>query len=314
MASEGGTLLVGTLLKEGAARLLGGGVDSPDLTARFLLGHIMGLGVGNLSIISSEVVDEKVAGNFRNMVERRFKGEPTQYITGEAEFWSLDFEVNPSVLIPRPETELLVELTLKEVKRLVEAGITRNLKILDLCTGSGCVAVALASELTKRGACEGGFTITATDTSAEALEVAGRNCRAGGPEGGVAGKVKLLRGDLFEALTQSDSDSSSEADIFDIIVANPPYVDPEVEDTLQREISYEPREALFCGGGGLDVIRRIIADSPGFLVPGGVLLMEIGFDQGGPVREILESSGNYKGVEIFKDLSGNDRVVRALLA
>jgi release factor glutamine methyltransferase len=245
---------------------------------------------------------------FRAQVARRAAGEPPQYITGRTEFMGLDIKVTPATLIPRPETEQLVEEVVELVTGKGNGGA--EVRILDLCTGSGCIAVAVADGLLLA-------TITATDLSEEALEVAKENAE----HNGVAERIEFLQGDLFKALERDASTGHSSGfssgfnsnDYFDFILSNPPYIASGELNDLQPEVAeHEPRSALDGGPDGLDAIRRIVKEAPKYLKPGGRLIMEIGFGEAEAVKELLKSSGRYADFEIKEDLNGIERMVVAI--
>lgn len=216
---------------------------------------------------------------------------PVQYIIGHEKFCGLDFVVNEDVLIPRPETELLVE-TARELIVGTRVQGPGSL-VLDLCTGSGCIAIALAGALTKDAIdCK----IVASDISDKALDIARSNAQ----RLGVSDKVDFLNSDLFTNINGK----------FDIIISNPPYIAKSEFDTLQKEVLREPRIALAGGHDGLDFYRRIIKDAPSHLNPGGHILFEVGFGQAGKVKSIIESGG-FNVVAVNKDFNGIDRVVIA---
>jgi release factor glutamine methyltransferase len=224
---------------------------------------------------------------FREYVERRAAGEPLQYITGHQEFFNLDFEVNRDVLIPRPETELLVETALE----LLGGGQAPPARICDVGTGSGCIAVTLLHERPVAQA-------VGLDISEAALRVAARNSA----RHGVRERLALVASDCFAAMDER-------AARFTMIVSNPPYVAADALAGLQREVrEYEPRVALSPGTNGLDVIRRLFMDAPRFLDAGGHLLMEIGFDQHAAVGEMIDP-GVWQLLDIHKDLQGIPRTV-----
>lgn len=233
--------------------------------------------------------DESVSGNdlerFRQLVERRAAGEPLQYLTGHQQFFNLDFEVTPDVLIPRPETELLVELTLDLLKVTADQTI-----ICDVGTGSGCVAISILKNSPKARA-------VATDISLAALQVAQRNAT----RHGVIDRLALVASDCFSAFI--------DAKPFTMIVSNPPYVADNELGKLQREVrEREPRLALSAGWDGLSIIRRLLADAPLFLRSAGHLLFEIGFDQREAVERLLDKR-LWKLLGIHHDLQGIPRTV-----
>jgi release factor glutamine methyltransferase len=226
------------------------------------------------------------AGPFCDLIERRLAGEPIQYITGEAEFYGLPFHVNRDVLIPRPETEHLVETVMALAAEFVRP------KIVDVGTGSGAIAVALAHALPFA-------EITATDISADAQAVA----KANAARNGVADRLHFFEGDLLDPVA---------GEHFDIVVSNPPYV-PEIDHaTLDVEVrDYEPAQALFAGEDGLQIYRRLIPAAFDALVPGGFVALEIGYGQQETIRALLAEAG-FSGIEFTEDLQKIPRVVVAL--
>ncbi len=221
----------------------------------------------------------------RDLVQRRAKAEPVAYLVGFREFFSLAFEVTPDVLIPRPETEMLVVNVLERAK-----GQT-GLNVLDLGTGSGCIAVSIAAN-------HPNMNVVAVDISPRALDVARRNSE----RHGVDDRIQFLEGDLFEPLTSKRT--------FDFIVSNPPYVAEGDLGTLPEDVRlHEPHSALLAGGKGLDVLQRLIHQAPGFLNPSGWLLVEIASEQAQDVVSEFAATG-FSGVECEKDLSGQIRCVR----
>jgi release factor glutamine methyltransferase len=268
-------------------------IDNPRLCAETLLAYQLNSSRINLYLSFDHPVNEKDIISYRSMIKRRIGREPAQYITGLQEFWSLEFLVGPPVLIPRPETEILVEQVLS---------ICRNDKtergqgpcILDLGTGSGAIAVSLTKELN-------GATLWASDISAPALEVAKINLE----RHNVSGRIHLIHGNLFEPF-------ADKALKFDIIVSNPPYIASEDYESLPPEIrDYEPRVALYGHEGGLFFIEKIIIEAPGYLNPGGWLLIEMDPGQTLKALDMIEQNGNYGEKRRAKDYSQKDRVVLA---
>jgi len=257
--------------------------DSPRLDVEVLLARALDLPRSYLLAHPEEVLDEASLERFLDAVERRQQGVPLSYITGEKEFWSLSLEVAPGVLVPRPETELLVELALREIPRDDEYFV------LDLGTGSGAIAIALASE---RPACR----IVASDTSAAALAIARHNaakhCLA---------NIEFVQGDWAAPVADER---------FDLIVSNPPYV--RADDPALADLRFEPQEALVSGDDGLDAIRTLARDCRRLLKPSGLLLFEHGVEQQAEVGAILNREG-WSGIESFRDLSGRPRATRAVL-
>lgn len=279
------------LWKEGSETLGQAGIlDAQEDARRLLLAAFELDTVHFLLNRMQELPEDEAArsftGRYREMVARRSHRCPLQQILGSQEFMGLEFYVNEHVLIPRQDTETLVELVLEEQKDTKK-------KVLDLCTGSGCIAVSLAVK--------GGFLdVTATDLSGEALAVARKNVEAHG----CADRICLCQGDLFGAL-------KAPGQVFDVITSNPPYIPTAVIRTLEPEVrEHEPLLALDGTEDGLIYYRRIASEAKAHLAEGGFLYLEIGHDQGEAVRDIFCAEG-YRGVRVCKDLPGNDRVVCA---
>lgn len=270
---------ISRLLQEAAARIAPFS-DSPRLDAEVLLARTTGRARTHfVAWPDREIATEEVSA-FRELVERRCDGAPVAYLTGTREFWSREFSVGPEVLIPRPETELLVEIALEL------AAADRPLRILDLGTGSGAIAITLALELPLA-------QVTALDSSPAALTLAQENARRL-----AAHNIRFLLSDWFEALDANEC--------FHLIVSNPPYIAADDPHLQQGDVRFEPRSALVSGTDGLDDIRRIARAARGHLCPGGWLLLEHGFDQASEVRRIFGQSA-YDGICSFKDLSGHER-------
>ena len=235
-------------------------------------------------------LDEDFAGctaiRFASLLDRRLRGEPIQYIVGEAEFFGLPFKVTPDVLIPRPETEHLVEKAI-ELARLRTAP-----RIVDVCTGSGAIAVALARALPKAD-------ITATDLSDAALTIAHQNAQYNGVEP----RIRFLQGDLLAPVADER---------FDLVVANPPYVPTVERESMSVEVrDHEPALALFAGVDGLEIYRRLISATPAVLVPGGFIALEIGYGQAQAAEGLLAAAG-FRQIEFIPDLQGIPRVACAV--
>ena len=272
------------LLAEARA-LLGGNRADSRLDSEVLLAHTLGLPRSALITASEEPIDAAAAACFRALIARRAAGEPVAYLVGEREFWSLGLSVNPEVLIPRPETELVVERALALASESWPDG--RGLAVADLGTGSGAIALALAVSRPD-------LQITATDRSSPALRVARANA-----ERLNLTRVEFLEGDWFVPLTQRR---------FDLILSNPPYV--AAGDPALRALRYEPQLALSPGPSGLEALEHLIAQAPAHLVSGGWLILEHGADQGAPVATALVAAG-YARVRCHRDLAGRDRVTEA---
>ena len=275
-------------IDEGAARLRASAIEHDRRTAGVLLAHVLGVDRTHLLIRSEEQVSESRYGDYLRLVERRATGEPLQYITGHQEFYGLDFIVTPDVLIPRPETEFLIERVMKLVKERRDSPL-----IVDVGTGSGCIAVAVAVQLPRA-------RLIATDASPAALSVA----RSNAERHGVRDRIEFLEGDLFAPLAELRLEGA-----VDVLASNPPYVNEETFELLQREVrDWEPREALFGGVDGLDFYRRLIAESPHYLKPGGYVVLEIGFSQVDSISEMVKGNA-LELVDITPDLQGIPRTL-----
>ncbi len=237
-------------------------------------------------------LDKEKSSLISCILKKRTLGEPLEYILNRAEFMGLEFKVNPSVLIPRPETEILVETAIKIVHKFLSSQV-RKLKVLDIGTGSGCIAISLAKLLE-------GVRIDAVDISNSALQVARENAKLNS----VSGRIRFTESDLFAACSLQPA-------AYSLIVSNPPYVSSGQIDKLQPEIQHEPLLALDGGKDGLDFYRKIIKQAPHYLNDAGFLIMEMGFDQAGAVKNIFQDCGNFEIIEVGKDFSGIDRVIIA---
>lgn len=265
------------------------GSETPRLEAEILLAHARKCPRIKLYTEYDEPLTDAVRAQMRELVQRRAAHEPVAYLVGHREFFSLDFDVNPAVLIPRPDTETLVLAALDLAKPLASP------TLLDLCTGSGCVAIALAKNLPTA-------TVHASDISPEALAVAQKNAQ----KHGVLDRWVLQHGDLWSGLDESLR--------FDVIVSNPPYIRQDELPTLAVDVQkYEPTLALDGGVDGLDFVRRIIAEAPRRLQPGGWLLLEIDPAQFPAVDQLAEQQGGYAPPVHHKDISGRPRVWSAAL-
>lgn len=267
-------------------------VDSPRLSAELLLAHVLNLPRIRLYTDYQRVLDEAILARFRDLVRRAGEHEPIAYLTRRAHFFNLEFEVTPDVLIPRPDTETIVEHVLQQVR--FTPGLETP-RVLDLCTGSGCIAAAVAHHLKSAA-------VLAIDLSEAAVAVARRNV----DRLGLVDRVMLACGDLYGPL-----ESQITAAPFDLIVSNPPYIPTGAIAGLDRNVrEYEPHTALDGGADGLDLVRRIIAGAPARLRPGGRLYVEIQFDQGEAVKQLATAAGLTE-VRILRDHAGNDRVLHA---
>ncbi|MGD2095560.1 MAG: peptide chain release factor N(5)-glutamine methyltransferase [Phycisphaerales bacterium] len=267
------------------------GIESPRLSAEILLSGVLGLKRIELYTQFDKPVAAEQLDKLRDLVKRAGQQEPVAYLVGKTEFYSLELNIAPACMIPRPETELLVE-------RAIEFLRTRHgtQSVCDLCTGSGCIAVAIGKNFPDA-------RIIATDICDEALAIADENVKKHELED----RIKLLCGDLFDPII-----SGLDVEKFDVIVCNPPYVSSAEYEKLDKNVKdYEPRKALFAGIEGLDIYRRIIEKADEFLKPGAAMIMEIGYAQGPAVKELLEQTGVYNEIKIEKDFHNNDRIVSA---
>jgi release factor glutamine methyltransferase len=259
-------------------------VGSPRLNAETLLMFVLGVNRAYLYAHPERELTSAEQATYNDVIAQRSTGMPSQYITGHQEFWGLDFVVTPAVLIPRPETEHLVETVLEL------AGGVAYPKIVDVGTGSGCIALALASELKNA-------EVAGVDLSTDALEIA----RANAVRLQLDGRVKFLQSNVLEALAGVHD--------FDFVVSNPPYVGKNEADKVQRSVfEFEPRMAVFSGESGLDVIRPLIEQAHVALKPGGWLAMEIGYSMRDMVLELL-SPTMWDDIRVVPDLQGIPRVV-----
>ncbi|HAF60149.1 MAG TPA: peptide chain release factor N(5)-glutamine methyltransferase [Bacillota bacterium] len=291
-------LLLKDILNMAEARFTREGCLTPRLDAELLFCHMLKKDKSWLFLHYGDELDDKICEEYFRLVDIRAGGMPLQYITGSQEFMGLPFRVNEKVLIPRQDTEILVEKALEILKARKE---TRGgFRILDLCCGSGAIAVSLAYYLKKA---KRKAAVLGSDISSDALEVAKENARING----VDRQIRFVEGDLFGPFPKNRKDRGRKQ--FDMIVCNPPYIPTGVLPTLMREVrEHEPLLALDGGEDGLDFYRRILEEAWRYLVEEGVLLLEIGYDQGITVPLLAEEAGAYGPVEIIKDLAGKDRV------
>lgn len=263
-------------------------IDSPRLTAEILLANSLGIKRIDLYLQYDRPVDKAELARFKSLLKRRIKSEPVAYIIGEKGFYASDFKVNSAVLIPRPETELLVE---KAIEILQQMGVeNRQNVVLELGTGSGAIVVSLAKAIPEN-------VYMANDISMKALSVARENAvRIMG------GKIHFFAGSWFSSLFENE--------FFDLIVSNPPYIPANDVDNLQHEVrDNEPHLALDGGSDGLACYRDILMHAYKYLRPKGRILLEIGYDQKQGIKQILEKTSRYKDAEFIKDLPGQDRMV-----
>ncbi|MDR0323584.1 MAG: peptide chain release factor N(5)-glutamine methyltransferase [Treponema sp.] len=273
----------------GNAELKNAGIETYSLDSSILLCSCLNTGKTGLLAMGEEALDENTLAAFYTLIKRRKEGECIAYILGKKEFFGLEFLVNSSVLVPRPDTEILVEAAIEILKKEAENHNKKSkIRVLDLCTGSGAIAIALKSSLPQ-------IEIHAADISAEAIEVAKENANL------LLGKntVNFYHGDLFDALP---------AQQYSLIVSNPPYIASNEIKTLRREVQKEPRIALDGGISGLSIIERIIERAHLFLKRGGIILIEADPRQMKKIESSLEKR-NFRDIKLYKDLSGRERVI-----
>jgi release factor glutamine methyltransferase len=306
-SSNAPALDVRAALKEGMARLRAADVPSHTLATELLLMHALGGDRTWLYTHPEAFLGAADAEKYLALIARRAAGEPTQYLTGKQEFWGLEFEVTPAVLIPRPETEHVMEVALARLgargfKIHLDTGMPREkLRVADVGTGSGCLAVALASELPHA-------EVFATDISAAALEVAGRNAA----RHNVADRIHFLRTNVLDALGDESLTGIGKLPSFDLIVSNPPYVGRDDASQLQPEVrDYEPHAALFAGPTGVEMYARLIEEAGRLLSPGGILVLELGYNSAEHVRAIFDGQNCWTNVAFTNDLAGIPRVAAA---
>ena len=272
------------ILKKEINNLKQNNIENSTLKAKILLANILNVKKEYLLIHSEEEIKQEDKIKYENCIKELIKGKPLQYITNKQEFMGLDFYVDENVLIPQPDTEILVE------KAIEIAETTQKNKILDMCTGSGCIAISLAKKINNA-------QIIAVDISNNALNVANKNAI----NNNVENKIKFINSDMFNNIEEK----------FDIIVSNPPYIETETINKLEIEVQNEPHLALDGGIDGLKFYKIIANNAFEYLNENGYLLLEIGYNQQNSVTQLLQDIGKYKNIETVKDLGGNYRVVIA---
>lgn len=274
-------------LRKGIIELKVNNIQEPSLKARLLLQYILNKPRQYLIVYDNEQLTLRQEVNFFKGIKKLAKGIPLQHITHSQEFMKMTFYVNEDVLIPRPDTEILVEEVIKIAKRI------NAKKILDLCTGSGAIAISLAKYIEES-------QITAVDISDKAISVAKLNAK----NNNVENQITFVESDLFKQLPKEK---------YDIIVSNPPYIKKEIIKSLDKEVQNEPKIALDGGYDGLDFYKKIISNADEFLKFTGYVCLEIGYDQKEDVLELLKNEGKYVDTSCKKDLFDNDRVIIARL-
>lgn len=292
-------LMIKELLTVAERRLSNASCMDARLDAEILLCDLLQKDRSFLFVHVGDDLDDRRCDLYFETIDIRASGKPLQYILGSQEFMGLRFKVNENVLIPRQDTETLVEIAVEYLKK--EKSPLGGFEVLDLCCGSGAIGISLAYYLESVK-----VKITATDYSKKALGVAKENAAGYRPARGIS----FLQGDLFEPFPRNKKGKGKKQ--FDLIVSNPPYIRSDVIPTLQREVAlFEPMLALDGGEDGLDFYRRIVLDAEAYLKKSGLLLLEIGHDQAEAVRRLLEDSGTYEETGVIQDLAGKDRIVWA---
>ena len=270
------------LLKEGKIKLIENKIEDANIIARVLMEFILKIDRNQIIVMHGQQVEKEKELEYKQAIEKVIQGVPLQYITKNQEFMKLKFYVDENVLIPQPDTEILVEEVVKIAKK------ENKEKILDICTGSGCIGISLANNLENA-------EITMSDISKNAIEIAKENAK----ENKVLEKTKFIESDLFNNIKEK----------FDIIVSNPPYIETNIIKTLSKQVQNEPMLALDGGEDGLVFYRKLISEAPNFLNNNGYLCMEIGYNQKEKVTQLAKNEGNFSKIEVIKDLSENDRVI-----
>ena len=271
------------LMEKGKQKLIENQIEEANIIARVLLQFVLALNRTELLMNQEQEVEEKKRQEYEKVIQKIIEGIPMQYITHKQEFYGMPFYVDENVLIPQPDTEILVEEVVNLAKNQQE-------NILDIVTGSGAIGIALASNITSAN-------ITISDISKKALEIAKKNAI----ENKVIQKIKLVQSNLFENIEGT----------FSIIVSNPPYIETEIIKELPKQVQNEPILALDGGKDGLTFYRKLVEEAPNYLRQGGYLCMEIGYNQKEDVLELLQNSPRYQHTYSKKDLSGNDRIIIA---
>jgi release factor glutamine methyltransferase len=276
-------MTVREVLLHGTTLLRSANIETPQLDASIILARLLRVEKSRIFLMHNDLVPEEIFREFTSLMKRRIDGENVAYLIGVKEFWGLQFKVNSSVLVPRPDTEILVEAAL----RWIQSQSEENLRVIDICTGSGAIAIALKHECPN-------VTVEASDISDAALEVANENVR------NLLGEksIKLYQSDLLHDIPGK----------FDVIVSNPPYVPSGIISSLSKEVQREPLLALDGGADGLDLIRLLASAATGKLNPNGKIFLEADSEQMSAIKEILQENG-FVEIEIVKDLAGLNRVI-----
>lgn len=285
------------LLNVGIQTLREKKIEDSDMKAKVLLEFLLKQDRNYLLVNSDKEISKQDENKYKKWIRELSEGRPLQYITNHQEFMGIDFYVDENVLIPQPDTEILVEEALKEInKKILEENCT--VRILDLCTGSGVIAISLAKFLQKKENHGIQFKIYATDISQEALKVAEKNARQHNVS------IHFILSNMFENIQKFVKEG------FDIIISNPPYIETKTIHNLSREVQHEPHLALDGGKDGLVFYRIIAGNSKQFLKEAGILLIEIGYQQKESVTSLFKIEKQYTHINCVKDLAGNDRVLK----
>ncbi len=281
------------LLKQSIQYLKSFGVENSILDAQLILSHILQVERLYLVTHNDRILDEKIVLKVNQLMELRAQGIPVQHILGKQEFMSLPFKVTKDVLIPRADTEILVEAVINKSTKLIQGS---QILGMDIGTGSGCIAISLVHYISN-------ISMYAIDISHKALEIAKENASINGVEE----RITFIEHDILRGIPKIEGNA-----ILDIIVSNPPYIPTEMIKSLQTEVKeYDPYHALDGGEDGLMFYRMIIEQAKQHLKGGGLLALEVGHDQNGAVRKLIQNTGQYHDIETVKDLAGIDRVILA---
>ena len=270
------------LLRYGKEKLEKQKIEDASIISRILVQYVLKIDRNKLIINKNDNVDINKENEYKEYIEKIIKGKPVQYITNNQEFMRLNFYVDENVLIPQPDTEILVEEVIKSID------IKENIEILDMCTGSGCIGISLAKNIKNT-------KVTLVDISKEAIETAKKHAI----QNEVENKITFIQSDMFENVKGK----------FDIIVSNPPYIKTNIIQTLDKQVQNEPHIALNGGEDGLDFYKILINEAHKYLKKDGKIFLEIGYDQKQEVESLAKQSKHYKKIETIKDLSQNDRVI-----
>ena len=270
------------LLRYGKEKLEKQKIEDASIISRILVQYVLKIDRNKLIINKNDNVDINKENEYKEYIEKIINGKPIQYITNNQEFMRLNFYVDENVLIPQPDTEILVEEVIKSID------IKENIEILDMCTGSGCIGISLAKNIKNT-------KVTLVDISKEAIETAKKNAI----QNEVENKITFIQSDMFENVKGK----------FDIIVSNPPYIKTNIIQTLDKQVQNEPHIALNGGEDGLDFYKILINEAHKYLKKDGKIFLEIGYDQKQEVESLAKQSKHYKKIETIKDLSQNDRVI-----